>query len=153
MESIQGKLLVLVSSSLGLALAVERTGVAANFARALSAIFNSGGAYTQLMGIYLATTIVTSFVSSSAAASVMYPVVVSMVAETGLSLKAAIYTLMISASFAYETPIEYQTNIIVQGAAGYGWYDFLKFGGPLTFICMCITPLICIRQFILLLPI
>ncbi len=143
MEAVQGKLLVLVACSLALALAVERTRVAANIAKSLSFIFKAGGSYTQLMGIYISTTIVTSFVSNSAAASVMYPVVVSIVAETGLSIKAAVYTLMISASFAFATPIGYQTNIIVQGAAGYGWLDFFKFGGPLTVVCMLLTPLIC----------
>ncbi len=94
------------------------------------------------MGIFLATTLLTNVISNAAAASVMYPIVVSMVDETGLSLKAALFTLMCAASYAFLTPIGYQTNLFVQRAGGYTWGNFFYFGGPLTVICLLVTPLI-----------
>ncbi len=142
LASIQGSLLLLIACSFALAIALEKTGVAANIARGLAFIFRPGGTYTQLMGIFLATTLLTNVISNAAAASVMYPIVVSMVKDTGLSLKAALFTLMCSASFAFLTPIGYQTNLFVQRAGGYTWGNFFYFGGPLTLLCLLITPLI-----------
>ncbi len=59
---------------------------------------------------------------------------------TVLSLKASLYILMISASFAFMTPIGYQTNLMVEAAGGYTWFDFFRFGGPLTLICALVAP-------------
>jgi len=87
LESIQGSLLLLIACSFALAIALERTGVASNIARGLAFIFRPGGAYTQLMGIFLATSLLTNVISNAAAASVMYPIVVSLCKDTGLSLK------------------------------------------------------------------
>ena len=142
LESIQGSLLVLIACSFALSVALSRTGVAANISRGLSFIFKGGGAYTQLMGVFLATGLLTNVISNAAAASVMYPIVISLCEETGLSVKAALFTLMIAASFAFITPIGYQTNLFVQKAGGYSWGDFFYFGGPLTLICLLVTPLI-----------
>jgi di/tricarboxylate transporter len=96
LESIQGSLLLLIACSFALAIALERTGVASNIARGLAFIFRPGGAYTQLMGIFLATSLLTNVISNAAAASVMYPIVVSLCKDTGLSLKVRLLSYFFS---------------------------------------------------------
>lgn len=38
---------------------------------------------------------------------------------------------MVAVSNAFASPVGYQTNLMVQGAGGYTFGDFLKFGLPL----------------------
>ena len=140
LRSVGGRMLLLISASFTLALALERTGVASNIANGMSTIFKPGGQYTQLMGIYVATNLLTCVISNAAASAVMFPIIVSVVNDTGLNIKAALYTLMIAASFAFTTPIGYQTNLMVEAAGGYTWWDFFKFGGPISVLCALITP-------------
>ena len=43
-------------------------------------------------------------------------------------------TVAIAASFAFATPIGYQTNLMVYGPGGYRFTDFIRIGLPLQYL-------------------
>ncbi len=137
--SINADIIILIASSFSLSVALTKTTVSQRIAGILIG-FNSGGVYGQLLGIYLITNLLSAVLSNVAAASIMFPIVIDIANTTGLNIKAALYTLMIASSYAFLTPIGYQTNLMVQDEGGYTWGDFLKFGAPLTIICLLLTP-------------
>jgi len=139
-RSVNANIIVLIACSFSLSLSLSKTTVSSRLASMLG-IFNTG-TYTLLLGIYLITNLLSAVISNVAAASIMFPIVVMVTEKTGLNLKAALYTLMISASYAFITPIGYQTNLMVQEEGEYSWLDFVKFGGPLTVIYIVVTPAI-----------
>jgi di/tricarboxylate transporter len=47
-----------------------------------------------------------------------------------------------AASSAFSTPIGYQTNLIVQGAGGYKFKDFMRVGLPMNLIVFILTVLL-----------
>ena len=137
--SINADIIILIASSFSLSVALTKTTVSQRIAGILIG-FNSGGVYGQLLGIYLITNLLSAVLSNVAAASIMFPIVIDIANTTGLNIKAALYTLMIASSYAFLTPIGYQTNLMVQDEGGYTWGDFLKFGAPLTIIYLLLTP-------------
>jgi di/tricarboxylate transporter len=61
----------------------------------------------------------------------MYPIAISVAIREGLREDLMAYLLMLAASASFAVPFGYQTNLMVYGAGGYRFKDFVKFGGPM----------------------
>ena len=66
--------------------------------------------------------------------------------KLGVDPKPFFIAIAIAASASFMTPIGYQTNLIVQGAGGYKFTDYIKVGLPLN-ILFFITSVIVIPIF------
>jgi len=84
--------------------------------------------------------------TNNAAAVLMFPIAMSVAAQTDSSPLAFAAVTAIAASCEFSTPIGYQTNLMVMGPGGYRWGDYTRFGGPLTLltgvICVALAPLV-----------
>jgi di/tricarboxylate transporter len=52
--------------------------------------------------------------------------------NAGVSHLPFVVAVMVSASAGFITPVGYQTNLMVYGAGGYHFGDFVRFGLPLS---------------------
>ena len=86
-----------------------------------------------LAAVYLLTTIFTEVITNNAAAAMMFPIAYSASSQMSVNPKPFFIAIAIAASASFATPIGYQTNLIVQGAGGYKFRDYLKVGLPLNF--------------------
>jgi Na+/H+ antiporter NhaD/arsenite permease-like protein len=68
--------------------------------------------------VYFATALISSFVTNSAAATLMFPIAIGAAETAGVDLKLMSYCLMLGASDS-STPFGYQTNLMVYGPGGY----------------------------------
>ena len=92
-----------------------------------------------LAAVYLATAVVTAFITNNAAAVLMFPVAMAAAERIdGNPLSFAVIVIM-AASAGFATPIGYQTNLMVYGPGGYRFSDYVRIGLPLTVIVGCIT--------------
>mmetsp|Transcript_25001 Transcript_25001/g.79235 ORF Transcript_25001/g.79235 Transcript_25001/m.79235 type:complete len:234 (+) Transcript_25001:137-838(+) len=128
----------------GLSRAMEKTHVAANIAEGLVSLGKATGAgkYAVLTSIYLATVILSNIIANNAAAALMFPVAIraAIDPDTGITdIDQVIYLLMLAASAAYASPFGYQTNLMVFGAGGYVFKDFLLFGGVMHVVQLVAT--------------
>ena len=80
--------------------------------------------YGAAMGISAAIT-------NNAAAILMFPVVMSVSASTGVDSGAYAMAVMMGASSSFSSPIGYQTNLMVMGPGGYRFGDYVRIGLPL----------------------
>ena len=126
--------IVMLACLIPLGSAMENTGLATFFATELTANLNLWGPWAVLSGIYLFTSLLTSFMSNNATAVLMIPIVLSTAQQLQLNPKPLVMAVMFAASASFMTPIGYQTNLFIFGPGGYRFSDFLKVGAPLNFI-------------------
>lgn len=91
----------------------------------------AGGSIAIQIAMYLATVLLSNIVANNAAAALMYPIAINVAKSENLDKRLMAYLLMLAASASFAVPFGYQTNLMVYGAGGYSFKDFLRFGGPL----------------------
>ena len=84
--------------------------------------------------MFTATALFSALATNNAAAVIMFPIALSTAENLGVSFLPFAVTIMVAASASFATPIGYQTNLMVYGAGGYHFKDYLYFGTPLTLL-------------------
>ncbi len=132
--ALSARVILIVVVSLALGLALMRTGGADFLAslfvyatRGLSPVFVLGG-------LMLLLAVFTNVVSNNAAAVIGTPIAASIASQLGMPAEPFVLAVLFGANMSYATPMGYQTNLLVYGAGGYRFSDFLRVGIPLTLI-------------------
>jgi di/tricarboxylate transporter len=126
--------IVMLACLIPLGSAMENTGLANLFATELTSTLSLWGPWAVLSGIYFLTSLLTSVMSNSATAVLMFPIVLSTAQQLQLNPEPLVMAVMFAASASFMTPIGYQTNLFIFGPGGYRFSDFLKVGAPLNII-------------------
>lgn len=128
-------LFVILVASLAFSTALINSGVAEIAANAFMGAFENLGNTGVVIGIYLVTLVVASFVTHAAAVAIVFPIAFSIGSQiSGLDMTAVFIAIAFAASASFHTPFSYQTNMMVYGPGGYKFTDFLKSGLPLTLL-------------------
>ncbi len=85
------------------------------------------------------TAVATNFMSNTATAALMAPLVMPIAVATGISPLPLLMGVAASASCGFLTPIATPSNTIVFGPGKYRFLDFVKVGWPLQLITLVIT--------------
>lgn len=125
-------LLLAVGASLGLGRGLEVSGAADAAAGQLLA--NLQDPVSVLVLLYGATTTLSLFVTNAGAAVVALPIALAVGEGLGMPTQPVVLTVLIAASAAFASPLGYQTNLMVFGAGGYRFQDFLRLGLPLSLV-------------------
>jgi di/tricarboxylate transporter len=141
-RAIDIEVIVVIASAFGLAAAMSASGLAATIATGLVDLFGDFGDRGVLLGIVLATVILTELVTNNAAALLMLPIAVAAAASTGLDPRGAAIAVAVSASASFLSPIGYQTNMMVYGPGGYRFSDYARLGWILTLTVVTATVLL-----------
>ncbi|WP_460795211.1 SLC13 family permease, partial [Nocardioides pacificus] len=133
-RAIDIEVIVVIASAFGLAAAMQASGLASSIATGLVDVFGDYGDRGVLLGLVLATVILTELVTNNAAALLMLPIAVSASASTSLDPRGAAIAVAVAASASFLSPIGYQTNMMVYGPGGYRFTDYARLGWVLTLI-------------------
>lgn len=136
---IQFNVLLLVASTLGVSVAMTKTGLAQFIAEQMITFAEPYGLFATLLLIYLATNIFTEFITNTGAAALMLPIGLNIASSMNLDPMGIAVIIAIAASASFITPIGYQTNLIVFGPGGYKFTDYMKVGTPLSLLTMITT--------------
>jgi di/tricarboxylate transporter len=138
-RAIDIEVIVVIASAFGLAAAMQSSGLASVVASGLVDAFGGFGDRGVLLGLVLATIILTELVTNNAAALLMLPIAVSAAASTGLDPRGAAIAVAVAASASFLSPIGYQTNMMVYGPGGYRFTDYARLGWVLTVTVVVLT--------------
>jgi di/tricarboxylate transporter len=137
-RSIEWESLLLIAASFGLARAMEKTGLAEDVAQGTISLAGDSP-HAALAAIYFVAMLFTELMSNNAAAVLVFPIAWQTAADLGVNPMPFVIAITIAASCGFATPMGYQTNLMIYGAGGYKFSDYLRFGGPLNLIVMAIT--------------
>ena len=137
-RSVEWQVLLVIAAAISLGGGLEKTGAATYLASNMVEVF-AGSPTGLLIATFVLTACFSALITNSAAALLMFPIVVAVPQELGVSVMPYMVTLMIAASTSFATPIGYQTNLMVYGPGDYRFVDFLRLGVPLTLLVGVVT--------------
>jgi di/tricarboxylate transporter len=132
--ALDGNVLVLIFSMLAIGSALDAAGSVALIVNLAVPMMEIASPLMLLIGVYFLTSVLTEMVTNNAVAVLMAPVVITLAQALGIDPRPLIVAVMFGASASFATPIGYQTNTIVYGAADYRFNDFLRIGVPMNVI-------------------
>ena len=135
-KSIDWPVLLAIGASLGMGKALEVSGVARLFAEQLVHLTQPWGPTATLAGIYFGTMVLNELISNNAAAALAFPFCLESARMLGVNERPFIMAITLAASYAFASPIGYQTHMMVFGPGGYRFTDFMRVGIPLNFLMM-----------------
>ena len=137
-QSVDWQVLIVIAASFGIGTALHKTGAAGNIAESMIQL-SQGEPWSALVMVFLVTALLSSMITNNVAAVLMFPIVLALSETISVSPLPFVITVMVAASASFATPIGYQTNLMVYGAGGYRFTDFLRVGVPLTLLTGLLT--------------
>lgn len=133
-RSINWESIVLIGAMLPMATAFEKTGIDQLISGGLIDHFGDFGPYALMAGLYLATSLVTFFVSNTATAVLFAPIAVQAASGIGGNPTPFLLAVAVAASMCFASPFSTPPNAIVMKPGGYSFMDYVKIGLPLQII-------------------
>lgn len=130
---IEWHVLMVIGAALGIGLALDQSGAAGAVAHLLLGVAG-GSPWMALVLVYIVTVLFTEVITNNAAVALVFPIAVSTAETMQVSPLPFIFCLMIGGSASFATPIGYQTNLMVYGAGGYQFRDYLRVGIPMSLV-------------------
>ena len=127
-------IIMLIVASLSLGNALEVTGGSDFLAEFFVYLTSSMSIALVLSTLMLVMALLTNVVSNNAAAVIGTPIAISIAQQLGAPPEPFVLAVLFGANMSFVTPIGYQTNLLIMGAGGYKFNDFIKIGLPLAFI-------------------
>lgn len=141
------EVILLVASSIALGRAFVVTG-AADWLGQIFTGASGGLPAAAVVALLMAFTgVLTNFVSNAAAASVATPIAVAIATQLGAPPEPFVFAVLFGCNLSYATPMAYQTNIMIMGAVGYRFGDFVRVGVPLALIMLVTLSILLVQRY------
>ncbi|PLX35012.1 MAG: SLC13 family permease [Hyphomicrobiales bacterium] len=133
-RAIDGKIIMLIASSIAMALSLEHTGgaqyLADNLVRSLMGVHPA----VILSALFLLTAVLTNVLSNNATALLLTPIAIGMAHSLNIPPLVFVHAIIFAANCSFASPIGYQTNLLVMAPGNYRFADYLRSGGPLVLV-------------------
>jgi di/tricarboxylate transporter len=141
------EVILLVASSIALGRAFVITGAAAWLGELFTGAFGALPAAAIVALLMSFTAILTNLVSNAAAASVATPIAVAIATRLAAPPEPFVFAVLFGCNLSYATPMAYQTNMMIMGAVGYRFRDFVRVGVPLAIIMLVTLSILLVRRY------
>lgn len=127
-------ILSVAAFALAIGKAVQITGLGDMMANSIVNVFEPLGTIGVLAAVYLTTNILAEFITTTAAATIVFPFAAASASILGVEPTPFYLAVAYGAAANFITPVGYQTNLMIFGPGGYTTTDFLKAGLPIKLI-------------------
>jgi Trk K+ transport system NAD-binding subunit len=133
------RVLLAIGAAIGIGKALDSSGAAREVARAIVSVTEPIGPVGLLAGVYLVTLVFNMLIGHAGAAVLVFPIALAAAARQDLNAMPFVISIMVAASADFASPTSYPTHIMVYGAGGYRFSDYVRFGLPLNAVAMAVT--------------
>lgn len=133
-QSIDGNTLVLIFGMLAFGRGLENAGTVDLIVRTMLPLLSQLSPLLLVLMVYAISSLLTETVTNNAVAVIMTPIVIGLGAVLEIDARQLVVAVMFGASASFATPIGYQTNTLVYGAANYRFMDFVRIGVPMNIV-------------------
>lgn len=126
--------IVLIAAMKPMSTALEKTDVSAMMSSSLASTLGEMGPYALIAGIYFTTSFITMFISNTATAVLMAPVVLVAAQQIHASPYSFLMAVALGASMCFASPFSTPSNALVMKAGHYKFIDYIRVGLPLQII-------------------
>ncbi len=126
--------IVLIAAMMPMSTALSKTGISEWIALTLVETLREFGPIAAMAGVYLVTSVLSTFISNSATAILVAPIAWAAAEQLGVSPTPFMMTAAVAASACFATPICTPPNAMVMNAGHYNFMDYVKVGVPLQLI-------------------
>ncbi len=134
-SAIDGNVLVLIFAMLACGTGLQNAGTVALIVGWLEPWLVGASPLVLLIGTYALASALTETVTNNAVAVILTPLVIALGEQAAIDPRALVVAVMFGASASFATPVGYQTNTLVYGAASYRFGDFVRIGLPMNIVC------------------
>ena len=133
-QTVEWPVLIAIGASFGLGSALEKSGAALFLSSQLVAWTQPLGPYATLAAIYFVTMVLNELITNNGAAALAFPFCLKAAELSHCDSRPFVMAVALAASFAFASPVGYQTHMMVYGPGGYRFSDFVKVGVPLNLL-------------------
>ena len=133
-SSLDGNTLALIFGMLAFGKGLENAGTIELIVAGIEPYLGGTSPLLLILTVYAITSALTEAITNNAIAVIMTPIAIGLAEAAGIDARPLIVAVMFGASASFATPIGYQTNTLVYGAANYRFADFVKIGLPMNFV-------------------
>lgn len=141
-RAIEWKVIFLLAGVLSMGAALQKTGGDLRIANALKDVIGGSDPRFALGAVFVATFLATNVMSNNATAALMTPIALQLSKAMGVSERPFLVGIMFAASFAFMTPMGYQTNTMIYVPGGYRFSDYVKVGTPLNVLTWIVSMIV-----------
>ncbi|GMU43503.1 MAG: TRAP transporter large permease subunit [Xanthomonadales bacterium PRO6] len=140
--AIHWRVVAMLAAMIPLGLAMDKSGLANLLVSQLLSLTSTDSPWMALALVYLATALLTEFMSNNGTAVLLAPIAISLARAMEVDPMPFLMAVMFAASTSFSTPVGYQTNLMVYNAGGYRFSDFLRVGIPLNLLFFIVSVLL-----------
>lgn len=140
-ERIDWRIYFLLAGIIPLGIAMQNTGLDKTLATLVVDSTQGLAPFWVIFSFFIATTLITNFISNNASALLMAPVVLNLAGQAGIDPKALLMAITFGASTCFISPLGYHTLAIIYGPGKFKFGDYLRAGLPLTILIAIIFSL------------
>ncbi|MCG6114439.1 MAG: SLC13 family permease [Mesorhizobium sp.] len=129
--SIDASILILIFAMLIIGVGLQNTGAIDLIVAATTPAMIGLHPFFMLLAVYTLASVLTETVTNNAVAVLVTPIAIALALQLQVDPRPFVVAVMFGASASFATPIGYQTNTLVYGAANYRFSDFAKVGIPM----------------------
>jgi di/tricarboxylate transporter len=133
-KNINWESIFLFAGMFPLAIAMNKTGASTLIANGIVSGLGAFGPVAVLAGVYLATSILTMFISNTATAVLFAPIALKTAIELDVSPFPFLFAVTVAASMCFASPFATPPNALVMSAGRYKFMDYIRVGVPLQVI-------------------
>lgn len=135
-KSLDGKIILLVASSLALGAALQDTGGAEFIASNVVSLMDGFSALSIMVMMFIIMILMTNVLSNNATAVLFTPIAINLADQLNVDPRMFLFVVIFGCNCSFASPIGYQTNLLVMGPGHHKFSDFIRGGVPLTLIVL-----------------